>query len=57
MMNRLFGISAIPDDNLSFIITTSENAVMELIIADIFDLFFMVVEVAKRMDLVIFFFG
>jgi len=56
-MNRLFGISAIPDDNLSFIITTSENAVMELIIADIFDLFFMVVEVAKRMDLVIFFFG
>ena len=56
VMDWLFSISGVPKHNLSFIITTSEDTFMELVVAHIFDLFFMMVEVAKRMNSIIFFF-
>lgn len=52
-----FGISGIPEYNLSLVIATGEDAVMKLVIADILNLFFMVVEVTKRIDSVVFLFG
>lgn len=52
-----FGISGIPQYNLSLIIATGEYAVMKLVIADILNLFLMVVEVTKRIDSVVFLFG
>ena len=56
-MHRLLGVTCIPDHNLSLIITRCENAVMELVVADLFDLLVMEVEVAERFDSVVLFFG
>jgi hypothetical protein len=56
-MNRLFGVPTVPKHHLSLIIATTKNAVVELIVADIFYLFLVMVEVTKRMDFIVFFFG
>lgn len=52
-MNWVFWISRVPKNGLSFIIARSEDAVMVTIVTDILDLFFMVIEVAKRANSVV----
>ena len=56
-MNILLAFSGVPYGNIASIITGVKNAVVEVIEADIFDLFFVVAEVAERMNFIAVAFG
>ena len=56
-MNILLAVSGVPHDNFPFIIAGGKNGVMEMVKADIFDLFLVVAEVAKRMNFIAVAFG